>query len=200
MKFKKNTRKRIDPGYKDPGTCDIGLTFDSRLCQLRHYKAIRLEEFHPCAYYPLVIAHIKKEKGEYIVKKKKVRKHDKSGICKHCGKKVNTIIGRRLCYKCYNNSDIKELYKPLPRGNGNANGSTKAQSHISDCDQEPKNHASSGVEKGLKEFYKTRLKELAELEWEAQNQDRLLNMKLFEVSVLKKFCCELEELLNVSQK
>lgn len=96
-------------GYIDPGTCDIGREFKPRLCQLRHFAALRSPGYNPCGYCPLIIEFLKNKKGEYRVEKKKI------GICRHCNEN-KTLAAKGLCWKCYEDKSVREKYSNLKKG------------------------------------------------------------------------------------
>jgi hypothetical protein len=87
-------------------TCALGVEFDAKYCQIRHYHARKLESqgkrwrFEPCGYCPLVIKHIAQEKGEAATKSAyKAEADTKRPMCKKCGK-CRAKDGFEYCSYC----------------------------------------------------------------------------------------------------
>ncbi|MEW6710318.1 MAG: hypothetical protein AB1403_10890 [Candidatus Riflebacteria bacterium] len=107
-----NNSKKTDPGYIDPGTCDLGNEFEPRHCQFLHYRAKNREGYDPCRYCPLIIKYLIQERGKYSMEETRKKAVSKK-TCLHCKRQVNTIIGRGLCGKCYQTPEVKEKYRLL---------------------------------------------------------------------------------------
>lgn len=194
--------ERVMPEQTESGLCVVCLTpKEKSVCLSKSAEFDRQED---------LLINNENQEGETTVEVKKAK------ICLHC-KEEKKITGRGLCWKCYSVMDIRNQYQPKPTNRTGINKQLNPTEEPTPPIKHPSpqvtakhsrvsmpgigEYCPGPIEKKislqpLNDLLASRLKYKDELNRQAVEQARILDMKYYEIKVITKLCEDLKETIE----